>query len=74
VGTTTEVVSPIGNGTKIETSSFVVCVPRLAIGHIASRDRLRMDEGNRGSGDDQGKQEKRSENLCHVCSFLQLAG
>jgi len=63
---------PIGSA-KI-TSASDVRAPLLAIGHIASGHRLRMDEGNRASGGDQRKQEKGSEKLDHVCPLWQLTG
>jgi hypothetical protein len=44
----------------------------LTIGHIASGHRLRMDEGNRASGGDQGKQENGGEKLGHMCPLLAI--
>ena len=61
---------PIGSA-KI-TSASDVRAPLLAIGHIASGHRLRMDEGNRAGGGDQGKQENGSEKLGHSCPPLAI--
>ena len=44
----------------------------LAIGHIASGHRLRMDEGNRAGGGDQGEQQNGSEKLGHACPLLAI--
>jgi hypothetical protein len=55
------------------TAASDVSARLLAIGYIAGRHRLRMDESNRASGGDQGKQEKgSSEKLDHVRPLLAI--
>jgi hypothetical protein len=60
-------------GQEHKSSNHEKCMSRLlAIGHIASGHRLRMDEGNRAGGGDQGKQENGSEKLGHSCPPLAI--